>query len=91
MMLNIVAIENKIDNLGHSAVYVSHKAKAERAYMFLDDDTHDKAMDFIFGRSEDNPFENITEEQTRRNQEIQDETDTLIEMAKKVSKKKKMR
>ena len=57
----IVNIEDQVQRLGLSKVVVFENAKLRRE-LINDTETMRKTKDFIFGKSEENPFSDITKE-----------------------------
>ena len=59
MKSDINTENDKANRAGVSAVYKSQKLKAERKITLKDEETKQKTLDFIFGKSDENPLKDI--------------------------------
>ena len=59
MKSDINAENDKANRAGASAVYKSQKAKTGRKTALKDEETKQKTLDFIFGKSDENPLKDI--------------------------------
>ena len=59
MKSDINAENDKANRAGVSAVYKSQKLKTGRKNTLKDEETKQKTLDFIFGKSDENPLKDI--------------------------------
>lgn len=57
MKSNVNEENDKIQRAGISALYKETKAKKSKQELLKDDEIKQKTMDFIFGKSEENPLQ----------------------------------
>lgn len=75
----------KTDTMGVNTVGVITQANAQKASMFMDTDTEQKVLNFIFGKSEDNPFADITADVNSKLENYDESCDIIAENIAKMT------
>jgi hypothetical protein len=80
----------KCDTIGGSRVVLLTRAKAARGFVLQDEKIEQQVTDYIFGKTNENPLQTITDAVTAAIEKQQAEVDELVEIVQKSKLKSKI-
>ena len=85
------AIQNKVDNIGGSLVHIAEVKSRAINNMLRDEEILQATKDYIFGVSEENPLQAISDDYNSRVAEYEEKVDALIVSYKIKARIKKLK